>query len=226
MMGIAIIPARGGSKGVPRKNLTTVAGVPLIERAVLACGQSRRIDRVVVTSDDPEILSTAEHAGAELIERPAELATDDATRVATIRHAIGTGLQGDFLAIVQCTSPFILPEHIDSCFAALDDHKAVDVAILAARAHTIIWRGGGDRQCCLSHADGEIRYSRQDADAIWFETGACYVYRWAAFIGHEDRIREANTALVPVPSWPYSVDIDNPDDLRLADMLAREWGLW
>lgn len=226
MNAIAIIPARGGSKGVPRKNLTPVCGVPLIKRAVLACRRSRHVDRVVVTSDHQEILAVAKHAGAMPIERPAELATDEATSESAIRHAMAQGLQADFLALVQCTSPFLTPDHVDRCFAALERHSAVDVAILAAQCETVVWRGGY-RQRCLTHPDGFLRGRRQDVVApVWLETGACYVYRWEAFLARGDRICEAATALVEVPYWPYSIQIDSPADLRAAEMLAREWGLW
>ena len=225
MTAIAIIPARGGSKGVLRKNLASVGGVQLITRAVRACRRSQYVDRVVVTSDNHVILATATHAGAEVIERPAVLATDEATSESAVRHAIGQGLQADYLALVQCTSPFLTPEHIDRCFGALERHSAADMAMLAARCETVIWRGG-ERQQCVTHLDGILRGRRQDAAPVWGETGACYVYRWAAFVAHGDRIREAQTVIVEVPYWPYSLQIDTPDDLRAADMLASEWGLW
>ena len=226
MTAIAIIPARGGSKGIPHKNMAPVAGLSLIERSILACRQSERIDRVVVTSDSQEILWVAQHAGAETIQRPAELATDQSPTRPAIEHAIKAGgLWADYLALVQCTSPFLTGGHADRCFEALDRWPAAQVAILAAQLHTVIWQGG-QRQHCLSQPDGILRGRRQDQAPMYLETGACYVYRWDSWEAHGDTIRAANTVLVGVPFWPYSVQVDTPDDLRAADMLAREWGLW
>jgi N-acylneuraminate cytidylyltransferase len=226
MTAVAIIPARGGSKGVPHKNLAPVAGVSLLERSILACRQSERIDRILVTSDSLEILSAAQRAGAETIQRPSELASDDALTAPSIQHAIkAADLQADFLALVQCTSPFLSGEHADLCFRALDRWPAAHVAILAAEIHTVIWVGGA-RQHCLSQPEGIFRGRRQDQAPLYFETGACYVYRWDAWQAHTDTIRAPHTVLVGVPYWPYGVQVDTPEDLRAADMLAREWGLW
>src|SRR4051794_17009918 len=86
---VAIIPARGGSKGVPGKNLRPVGGIPLVARAVRSCLAASRIDGTYVTTDDPTVADVARRAGAVVIERPADIAGDAATSEAALEHALG-----------------------------------------------------------------------------------------------------------------------------------------
>jgi N-acylneuraminate cytidylyltransferase len=101
---LGVIPARGGSKGVPRKNLRTLLGRPLIAWSIDAARQARLIDRVVVSTEDAEIAEVARREGAEVLPRPAELATDTATTKAVLEHAVAA-LSPDELVVLQPTSP-------------------------------------------------------------------------------------------------------------------------
>ncbi|MDX6353534.1 MAG: hypothetical protein QOF98_437, partial [Streptomyces sp.] len=126
---LAVIPARGGSKGVPGKNLAAVGGVPLVARAVLACTGARRVGSVVVSTDDPSIASVARSAGAEVVLRPVAIAGDTATSEAAVLHAMDaheamSGSSADVVLLVQCTSPFITSEEIDGVVAAVVDGGA------------------------------------------------------------------------------------------------------
>lgn len=112
---VAVIPARGGSKGVPRKNTRQVAGKPLIAYTVDAARRSRSADHIVVSSDDNEILETARHCGAEPLRRPGHLATDDAPGVATALHAIDALPGFDVVVLLQPTSPLRSAADIDGC---------------------------------------------------------------------------------------------------------------
>ncbi len=111
----ALIPARGGSKGVPRKNITLVAGFPLIAYSIVACKMSKRIDRVVVSTDDEEIASVAKRYGAEVpFIRPKKYATDAATDFDVIKHFIEHQSPfGDFLAYMRPTTPIRDPAVLD-----------------------------------------------------------------------------------------------------------------
>ena len=132
------VPARGGSKGIPGKNLRTVGGVPLVVRAVIAACAADTVDRVMVSTDDDTIAALAREAGAEVIERPVELAADDTASEAVLLHALdvvhaSSGVDPDVTVLVQCTSPFIDAADIDGTIALLDG-RDVDCAFTAARS--------------------------------------------------------------------------------------------
>ncbi|GGN90782.1 transferase [Streptomyces albiflavescens] len=145
---LAVIPARGGSKGVPAKNLLPVGGVPLVARAVRECRATRLVTDVVVSTDDQAIASAAREAGAEVVLRPAAIAGDTATSEAAVLHAMDAhetlhGAAVDVVLLVQCTSPFIVREDIDGVAAAVVENGA-DTALTVAPFHGFIWRDAAD----------------------------------------------------------------------------------
>ncbi|MFF8642197.1 cytidylyltransferase domain-containing protein [Streptomyces sp. NPDC015345] len=145
---LAVIPARGGSKGVPAKNLAPVGGVPLVVRAVHACLGARLVTDVVVSTDDHVIAETARAAGAEVVLRPAAIAGDTATSEAAVLHAMDAhealhGTRVDVVLLVQCTSPFLTPEDVDGVAAAVVENGA-DTAVTVAPFHGFIWRDAAD----------------------------------------------------------------------------------
>ncbi|WP_308416948.1 acylneuraminate cytidylyltransferase [Streptomyces sp. AJS327] len=140
---LAVIPARGGSKGVPGKNLAEVGGVPLVARAVRACHAARRVTGVLVSTDDPAIAAVARAEGARVVERPARLAGDLATSEAAVLHALewyATELAEpvDAVLLVQCTSPFVTATELDAVAGALAD--GADSALTVAPFHGFVWR--------------------------------------------------------------------------------------
>src|SRR5882724_5100092 len=126
---LAVIPARGGSAGVPRKNLVPIAGVPLVVRAIRAARAAETVAVVVVSTDDDEIaaLAAAEHVA--VVRRPADLATSTASSESAVRHTIselaaaGTSIP-EVTLLVQCTSPFIAAADLDLVVRTLDDEHA------------------------------------------------------------------------------------------------------
>src|SRR4029450_5189018 len=122
MKTLAIIPARGGSKGLARKNVRPVGGTPLVVRAIEQARASRSVDEGVVSTDDPEIAALSERAGAGVVHRPAELAEDGTPTVPVLLHVLetrdGRGLP-DCVVTLQPTSPLRLPRHIDEAIALL-----------------------------------------------------------------------------------------------------------
>ncbi|MFH8560638.1 cytidylyltransferase domain-containing protein [Streptomyces sp. NPDC017988] len=145
---LAVIPARGGSKGVPAKNLAPVGGVPLVVRAVHACLGARLVTDVVVSTDDHVIAETARAAGAEVVLRPAAIAGDTATSEAAVLHAMDAHealhrTRVDVVLLVQCTSPFLTPEDVDGVAAAVVENGA-DTAVTVAPFHGFIWRDAAD----------------------------------------------------------------------------------
>ncbi|AKJ11195.1 transferase [Streptomyces incarnatus] len=141
---LAVIPARGGSKGVPAKNLAPLGGVPLVARAVRECRATRLVTDVVVSTDDQAIAAAAREAGAEVVLRPAAIAGDTATSEAAVLHAMDAhealhGAAVDVVLLVQCTSPFIVREDIDGVASAVLEGGA-DTALTVAPFHGFVWR--------------------------------------------------------------------------------------
>ncbi|WP_375540857.1 cytidylyltransferase domain-containing protein [Streptomyces sp. TRM64462] len=139
-----MIPARGGSKGVPGKNLAPVGGVPLVARAVRACRAARHVTHVAVSTDDPAVAAVARAAGAEVVDRPASLSGDTATSEAAVLHALDThesrhGQAPDVVLLVQCTSPFLTADDVDAVASEILTGTA-DTSLTAAPFHGFIWR--------------------------------------------------------------------------------------
>ena len=111
---LGVIPARGGSKGVPRKNIRSLAGKPLLSWTIEAAQQSKRLDRWVVSTEDPEIAKVARQHGAEVLPRPSELATDEATTVSVLQHALEQ-LSAEVVVVLPPTSPVRREGLIDAC---------------------------------------------------------------------------------------------------------------
>lgn len=141
---LAVIPARGGSKGVPAKNLAAVGGVPLVARAVRECRAARLVSDVVVSTDDPGIAATARGAGAVVVRRPGVIAGDTATSEAAVLHAMDayeamSGARVTTVLLVQCTSPFLTSADVDGVAAAVVEQGA-DTALTVAPFHGFVWR--------------------------------------------------------------------------------------
>ncbi|QKW08784.1 N-acylneuraminate cytidylyltransferase [Streptomyces sp. NA04227] len=245
---LAVIPARGGSKGVPAKNLAPVGGSPLVARTVRECRAARLVTDVVVSTDDQAIAAAAREAGAEVVLRPAAIAGDTATSEAAVLHAMDAhealhGAAVDVVLLVQCTSPFILREDIDGVVGAITSNGA-DTALTVAPFHGFVWRDAGDEpepaiESERSEAvgggatvanttaigggygvnhDKSFRPRRQDRPQDLLETGAAYAMDAAGFRKHNHRFF-GHTELVRTD--PARVlEIDDPHDLARARALA------
>ena len=219
---VAVIPARGGSKGVPGKNLRRVGGLPLVARAVRACRAAQRVDLVVVSTDDDAIAAAAVAAGAQVVRRPADLAGDTATSESALLHALhALDVQPSVLVFVQCTSPFLDPADLDTAVALVADGSA-DAAFAAVETYEFLWRQrAGESSAPLVagvNHDAAHRPRRQDREPDWRETGAFYVMDVAGFrrAGHRFFGR---TAAVAVPEHS-ALEIDSPTELAMAQALA------
>ena len=219
---LALIPARGGSKGVPRKNVRDLGGRPLIAWTVAAARAARTVDRVVVSSDDGEIIAAACAAGGEApFVRPAALAQDHSTSVEVALHALDAlGGQWDYLVLLQPTSPFRTAADIDACVTQCHrSGAAAAVTVTEPRDcpyHGLVVGEGGRLQALFP---AEISRRRQDLPATVRLNGAVFVIRPSA-------LRDARTFLadgaVACPMPPErSLDIDTEFDFEVADRLAR-----
>jgi YrbI family 3-deoxy-D-manno-octulosonate 8-phosphate phosphatase len=217
---VAIIPARGGSRGVPGKNLRRVGGIPLIGRAVAAARGVREIDRVVVSTDDDEIAAVAREWGAEIVDRPASLAGDTASSESALLHALDTlrarGVETGILVFVQATSPFIDPADLGDAIGRVAA-GAADVVFSAVESWGFIWRHGDDGMTGINH-DPAARPRRQDRRPEYLETGAFYVLDAAGFRVAKHRFfGRTGVALV---EERHALEIDTAEQLRIANAIA------
>lgn len=218
---IAIIPARGGSKGVPRKNVRRVGGVPLVERAVRSALAADGIDLVVVSTDDDEIAAVGAAAGARIVRRPAEISGDTASSESAILHALAelerAGERVDAVAFLQATSPFIPSEALAAAVAEVAAGRA-DSVFSAYETYGFLWgRADAGDAVALNH-DAARRPRRQDREPHFLETGAFYVFRADGFREAKHRFF-GRIRIAEVPEWS-AIEIDDEQQLRMARALA------
>jgi len=220
---VAVIPARAGSKGIPGKNLRSVAGRSLVRRAVEAARGARSIDAVVVSTDGDAIAAEALDAGARVVRRPADLAGDDASSESAVLHALdalaAAGETPEIVVFLQATSPFTDPADLDAAVARVRDGHA-DSVFAAAPSHAFLWRIDVDGSASAVNHDAAVRPRRQDRAPEFRETGAFYAFRSAAFRQHRHRFH-GRVELVVVDGRG-AIDIDDPADLALAGALAPQ----
>lgn len=224
MSVLAIIPARGGSKGIPRKNVRRVAGKPLVAHTIEQARHARHIDRVVVSTDDAEVAAIARQYGAEVIWRPDALSGDTATSESALLHGLdhlreAEGYTPDLVVFLQCTSPLTLAEDIDGVVQALLD-EAADSALAVTPFHHFLWRRHDDGEAEGINHDKSVRLRRQDKEPQFLETGAVYVMRTPGFKAAQHRFF-GKTALYAMPP-ERCLEIDEPEDLLVAETLMRE----
>ena len=214
---LAVIPARGGSKGIPGKNLQDVGGLSLVARSVQAAFASRVVDRVVVSTDDDAIAEEAQAHGAEVVRRPAAIAGDSASSESALLHALDTleqqGPLPALLVFLQCTSPFTSGSQIDQVLAALQNPE-INSSFSVAPWHGFLWRRDGRG---INHDPQQPRQRRQDLEPSFLETGAIYAMTTDAFRASGSRFCAPWQPVVIDDSGP---EIDNPADLALCRSLA------
>ncbi len=217
MSVVAVVPARGGSKGVPGKNLRRVGGVPLVARAVSAALATPSVDRVLVSTDDDAIAHVARAAGAEIVRRPAELASDTATSEAALLHAIDQlEEEPEVLVFLQATSPFVDPLELDAAIARVRDGRE-DVVFSAFETYAFLWRETPDGAAGVNH-DHSFRPRRQDREPHYQETGAFYVMRTAGF--RAAGFRFFGRVGVARTDERRAIEIDDEHQLELARAIA------
>jgi N-acylneuraminate cytidylyltransferase len=221
---LAIIVARGGSKGLPGKNVAPCGGRPMIEWTVRAARGSRHVDRTIVSTDDPGIIAAARAAGAEVpFVRPAHLATDEASMQVVVEHAIATvGGEYDVGVLLQVTSPLRIADDIDGALELLERTGAPSVVgvVEAAKSPYIMFSIGTDERVQPLFPD-QIKVSRRQAlPKAYSPNGAVYVFDLMWFYAKRLFFGPESAAFV-MPS-DRSVDVDTRLDFALADMLLHE----
>lgn len=220
-----LVPARGGSKSIVRKNLVPVAGYPLLDYGIRAAQASGRLDRIFCSTDDAEIAARARLLGVEIADRPVDLATDDAKvdRVAqAFLEAVPPGDRPDILVLVQPTSPFLLPSHVGDLIDAMAERpNAASAHNVTAVTHNLhAWN-----QRVLDES-GQVTFlfaeqrknarNKQEKPAL-FAFGNLIAARTSALL-RGNGFYAAPVTATQVPS-PYNFDLDTAADISLAETL-------
>jgi len=219
-----VIPARGGSKGLPGKNLKRLGALSLIGHAVASAREARLLTRFVVSTDSAEIADEARRHGAEApFLRPAEFANDHAGMVPVLQHAVrwlesAAGVRPDFVVTLQPTSPFRTGAEIDRTIDRVIETGADSAQTLVeASYHPFFMKTlDGDRTIAL-FADGKKYVRRQDAPAVYQPSGAVYVTRYPVLMEEGLVLGHDNRGIVM--SFEASVNIDTEWDFLLAELL-------
>lgn len=210
---LAIIPARGGSKGIPRKNLQEIAGKSLIEIAFESAKSSQYIDKVILSSDDPEIIVHAKDIGLEVpFTRPSEFATDESSGMDPVLHALEALNGFDIVVLLQVTSPLRTSIDIDKSIETMigtQSHSCVSVTHVE-KAPEIMFRRT-DLGSLSPYIKDIKNTRRQDFEKLFVLNGAVYVGKVESVKKYRSFITDSTASYVMDSS--RSLDIDTPSDL-------------
>jgi len=220
---LAIIPARGGSKRLIRKNVLNLHGKPLITWTIEAALESKYIDDVIVTSDDREILAVSKEAGADLIIRPSKLASDTASTFDAIEHALMNYGQYDYIVLLQATSPLRNSKHIDEAINLLAKKEADAIISVCKVDHNPLWSNSipvdDSMHLFLEKQKKNIR--SQDLPAYFRLNGAIYITNTRRLLDERTLFIESNIYAYKM-SRTASIDIDEKIDLLLAKTILND----
>lgn len=221
---LAIIPARGGSKRLPRKNILDLGGKPLIAWSIEAALKSDLIDTVLVTSDDEEILEISKKYGAQTIKRPESLASDTASSFDAIEHAINS-LDDvfEYIILLQPTSPLRNTQHINESIMLLEEKEADAIISVCEMGHSPLWSNTLANDNSLKNFIGnEVKNKRsQDLETYYRLNGAIYICKREELLKEESFFITKNIYAYIMDTFD-SVDIDNKIDFELAKILMKE----
>ncbi|MFA5039027.1 MAG: acylneuraminate cytidylyltransferase family protein [Candidatus Omnitrophota bacterium] len=218
---LAIIPARGGSKGLPRKNIRQVAGKPLIAWTIDEAKKSKLIDRLILSSDDKRIMAAARQRGCEVpFVRPAKFARDHSSGMEPVLHALSVLKDPfDYVVLLQPTSPLRLARDIDQCIIKCVSSRSPACVSVVLREKGLEWMfslDGRKRLKAVTRQPDRV-LSRQDFKKLYELNGAVYVARTDWFIKNKKFIT-SRTIGFPMPR-ERSVDIDTEWDLNICNNL-------
>jgi N-acylneuraminate cytidylyltransferase/CMP-N,N'-diacetyllegionaminic acid synthase len=232
---LAIIPARGGSKGIPHKNIAPVGGKPLIAWTIEAALTSGFVERCVVSTDDEQIAVAAMNVGADVpFLRPEKLARDDTPGIEPVLHAVQwldehEGYQPDYVMLLQPTSPLRSAKDIKAAIDLADVNNADSVISICEVSYHPYWTMRLSEDCTLvnfleMNLDSLLdKYPRrQDLPPAYAENGAIYLVRRSVLLEHRSLYGKRMYGYV-MPS-ERSLDLDSPWDLHLAELILKDRG--
>lgn len=222
---LVLIPARGGSKRLPRKNVQPLCGKPLIGWAIAAAKKSRYADRVIVTTDSPAIAKAAKKAGAEIpFMRPSNLAGDKSPIITTIQHALQflkkeENWQPDIVVLVQPTSPFVLAKDIDAAIETLVRQKVNSSVSVTPVTERPEWMFTLKKEMLKQRFKTPLFIRSQDLPALYRLNGAVYASRRSVYT-KKITFDTKNIAGIVMPE-ERSIDIDTPRDFKEAQLACK-----
>lgn len=216
---LAIIPARGGSLGIPGKNLQPLGSKPLLAHTINAAKEAKSIKRIVVSTDDQDIASLAESLGVEVVWRLEELSSSTSSSESALLHVLDhlhaiENYSPELLVFLQCTSPFTVADDIDGAIKTLFEKKA-DSVLAVTPVHSFLWEFNEDDEAVAINHNKGIRKLRQENANQYLETGAVYVMKVSGFIEARHRFFGKTTMFI-IPR-DRSIEIDEPLDLEIAE---------
>ena len=217
---LGLIPARGGSKGIPRKNIALLAGKPLIAWTILAAQASKYLDRVILSSDDLEIIAVAEKWGCEApFIRPSELARDETPGIEPVLHALAAvGEAYDYVVLLQPTSPLRSAQDIDGCLEHCRLLRAPACVSVSEPDKSPYWMYTIDAGEHLMPLLAGAQYQRrQDIPPVYALNGAVYVADCCWLQQHRTFVTPETVSYRMVPE--HSIDIDTKLDLMACELL-------
>ena len=221
---ICIIPARGGSKGIPRKNIIEFCGKPLIAWSIEQAKASQYIKNVYVSSDDRAILKIAEDSGAKIIKRPKKLASDRSSSEEALQHAIhhirkSNKEKIDIVVFLQATSPVRTREDIDNAIALFISKKADSLFSAVELKDFLMWEVLEDKFRSVTY-DHKNRGRRQDRKPYYMEHGSIYIFKPRILEKYNNRLG-GNIAIYLTDYWK-SFQIDEPEDIEICKYFMRK----
>jgi CMP-N,N'-diacetyllegionaminic acid synthase len=224
---VALIPARGGSKSIPRKNVKLLAGRPLISWTIESALASRHLSQVIVSTDDQEIADVSRKYGAQVpFLRPAGLAKDDSSSLSVALHLIEWFRSSEmaapqYILLLQPTSPFRTVEDIDSVISIAQSTNAAVVSVRAVESHPFLCKQLNKNGALEDFVSTDIGYlRRQDLPEVYSLNGAIYLNQCTSLVQDQ--------TFVPSGSLPYimpaerSLDVDTPWDWHIAELILRD----
>ncbi len=219
---LAIIPARGGSKRLPRKNVLELCGKPLIAWSIEAGLKSKYIDKLIVTSDDEDILSISEKYGSDIIKRPEELSNDTATTFDALKHTIDNLEKYDYIVLLQPTSPLRNEKYLDEAIELLEQKNADAVISVCEMDHSPLWSNTLPEDGCMkSFLKEEVLNKRsQDLDKYFRLNGAIYVCKIDKFLENKGFFLKENIYAYKMDK-KNSIDIDDEFDFLMTEYIIN-----
>ncbi|MBN2142803.1 acylneuraminate cytidylyltransferase family protein [Candidatus Woesearchaeota archaeon] len=222
-MIIAIIPARGGSKGIPRKNLIPFCGKPLVAWSVEAAKGAKHVDEVYVSTDDDEIAGICEKHGAKIVKRPAEISGDEASSESALIHvfdSLGADVRKkiELIVFLQATSPIREASDIDKAVEYLKAEKADSLFSAFYIGDFYVWKIKEGKPVSINY-DYRRRERRQDFEKQYRENGSIYVFKPGILTKQKNRLG-GKILLFEMDPWK-SQQIDEPRDIPLLEFYMK-----
>ena len=221
---LAIIPARGGSKRLPRKNILKFCGKPLIAWSIEAGQKSKHVDKVIVSSEDDEILDIAKNFKADILRRPNYLASDTSTTFDVIKHVIDNSEEFDYIVLLQPTSPLRNEKHIDMAINLLEEKSADAVISVSETDHNPLWSNTLDDSLCMKNfmKDEVLNKRSQDLAKYYRLNGGIFICEISKLLMQKSFFLKENIYAYKM-NRQSSIDVDDEVDFKIAEtfMMAK-----